>query len=212
MAKFKCGDMFAIVLPNGRYVCGRIMLDIDKQCVKPQLLPPGSPLQFFGKAVLVDVYRETTPEPTVVRSNALINGIFVDPRALQKGDWPIVGHEEVDPTTVEFPEGLIGVEGRAAFRRGEISLHLPLRSADVRRIGVYNALLNPVNIPDTVLYYLGLKGLINLSNPEAASLKRNDLRFSDHRAEVYHLLGEDPSQSYDEMSTRLGLNLSRFYA
>jgi hypothetical protein len=51
-----------------------------------------------------------------------------------------------------------------------------------------------------------------LKDIELRSLKDSDLRFTKHRSEIYHLLGEDENQSYYEMSTRLGYDIQRFYS
>lgn len=57
MKRYETGDLFVFPLPTGEWMCGRVMLDIGRQCVQPKLLEVGSPLASFPNALLIEVYR-----------------------------------------------------------------------------------------------------------------------------------------------------------
>jgi hypothetical protein len=214
MVKFQSGDIFTFKLSTDEYMCGRIMLDIKKQCVSPKLLPPDSPLYFFNGSLLVEIYKSTAKQPVIDNSEILIPGIFLDSDSLEYGIWSIIGHQDVNPEEVEFPEYLVGSGLRAKFVRGEISLNLDLRESDVDRVNVYGTKKSSATLGEICLYHLGRSHEINnprLKNIELRSLKNSDLRFSQHRSEIYGFLGEDPNQSYYKMSTKFGYDIQRFY-
>ncbi|HKX29920.1 MAG TPA: Imm26 family immunity protein [Blastocatellia bacterium] len=214
MSKFKAGDIFTFKLSEDEYLNGRILLDVKEQCIRPRLLRTDSPLVSFNGFLLVEVYKSTFRVPTPGRSETLIPGIFVDPSSLESADWPIIGYEEVDPTRVEFPENLIARGVRGAFLRGEIELPLDLQMQEIRRMRVYPAKKSSLDLAPICLYQLGRKEQIDqtrFSNVGMFNLNHSDLRFSEHRDEIYRLLGESAHQSYDQMSSRLGHDLKRFY-
>jgi len=175
------------------------------------LLKPDSPLLIHDRAILVEVYTGLNTAPTFKRSEILLPGVFVDSESLRSGDWGIIDHVEVNPTEVEFPEGLAPFAGHAFFRKGEISLQLPLTEDDARRINVSDTGIPSAALPDVCLYYLDLKHLIQHEYAEACHLKNADLRFSDQRREIYRMLGEDETLSYFQMSRRIGFDITRFY-
>jgi hypothetical protein len=214
MTKFKAGDIFAFKLNTDEYICGRIMLDVKQQCIRPKLVKPDSPLTFFNGSLLVEVYKATFPEPTASRSELLIPGIFVGSNSLESGEWSVMGHEDVDPTQVEFPEALVARSLRAQFIRGEIALDIDLKEDELKRINVYRTKKPSGILGEICLYYLGRAAEIDnprLRDIELRSLKDSDLRFTEYRSEIYHLLGEDEKQSYYDMSTHLGYDIRRFY-
>jgi hypothetical protein len=191
------------------------MLDVKQQCIRPKLLKPESPLNFFNGSLLVEIYKSTFSEPTANPSEVLIPGIFIDSSYLESGGWLIMAHENVDPKEVEFPESLVGRGLRAQFIRGEIALDIDLQREELQRINVYGTKKPSGILGEICLYYLGRAHEINnprLKDIELRSLKDSDLRFTKHRSEIYHLLGEDENQSYYEMSTRLGYDIQRFYS
>lgn len=214
MTKFKAGDIFAFQLPTKEYMCGRIMLDVKQQCIRPRLLKPDSRLNFFNGSLLVEIYKSTFREPTANHSEILIPGVFIDSYSLESGEWSIIDHKDVDPKEVAFPESLIARGIGAQFVRGEIALDIDLQNEELERFNVYGT-KNPSGMLGQIcLYYLGRADEINdpsLGDIEFLSLKDSDLRFTAYRSEIYGLLGEDENQSYYEMSTRLGYDIGRFY-
>ncbi len=211
MTRFKHGDIFAIQLHNQQYLFGRVLLDVKKQCVKSKLLDPRSPLAFFGGAILVEMYREISVNRDCSGTDVLIPGIFVGPEGFKRDLWAVVDYKEVDPIQVEFPEGLVSSGRHSRFQRGEINLTLALTGKEKQQIGVAVPQKSALALADICLYYLNLKHLINHEYGDKMHLENADLRFSEHRSRIYQMLGEDENQSYYEMSTRLGYNISRFY-
>jgi hypothetical protein len=215
MAKFKAGDIFTFKLPTNEYMCGRIMLDVKQQCIRPKLIKPESPLNFFNGSLLVEIYKSTSSEPTANRSEVLIPGVFIGSNFLESGEWSIMDDENVDPKEVEFPESLVARGLRAQFIRGEIALDIDLKEEELQRLNVYRTKMPSAIIGEICLYYLGRADEINnpqVQDIELLSLKDSDLRFTEHRSEIYHMLREDENQSYYEMSTRLGYDIQRFYS
>lgn len=212
MAKFKHGDIFSIRLSNGKYISGRIMLDVKKQCVLSKKIGSDSPLDFFNGTLLVDLYKNISDEPVFSLTEPLIPGIFILDTALKSGQWPIISYEGVDPKCVEFPETLANVQGRLCFQRGEVVLPFPTNASLHDNLEIYPTIHRPEKLPLISNYYLHLEGIIKHMNDEQMrDLKHCDLRFSNYRAEIYALLGEDEDESYYEISSRLGYDISRFY-
>jgi hypothetical protein len=96
--RFKAGDIFALELPTGEYVTGRVLLDVKHQCIRPKLLLSDSPLSFFNGAVLTEIYKQSFPEPTTERSEILISGIWTDSGSFKRGRWNIIGYEALGMT------------------------------------------------------------------------------------------------------------------
>jgi hypothetical protein len=168
----------------------------------------------FNGSLLVEIYKSTAKQPVIDNSEILIPGIFLGSDCLESGTWSIIGHQDVNPQEVEFPEYLVGSGLCAKFVRGEISLNLDLRESDVDRVNVYGTKKSSATLGEICLYHLGRSHEINnprLKNIELRSLKNSDLRFSQHRSEIYGFLGEDPNQSYYKMSTKFGYDIQRFY-
>lgn len=214
MATYKTGDLFALPLPTGEFLCGRVVLDVKRQCVRPRRLKAGSMLAFFDGAILVEVYRETTRTPTARRSELLVPGEFIDARSIVSGAWRVVGHEPVDPTRVEFPEGLklIGMDPHLV--RGEVALRLDMPAEEMQQLDIYPTITGSGLIGDICLYYLGrAQESPNRETraPSDLTLDHSDLRFSEHRERIYRLAGADPRESYFEFSLRHGHDIRRFY-
>ncbi len=215
MTNFKCGDIFSVQLPNQKYISGRVMLDVYKQCYETNIIKELSGLFFYQECILVEVYSELFDEPTPKQSKILISGIFFanDPQRIST--WELIGHQPVDPLQVEFPETLPSIGVQDCLVRGEITL--PLRGRKRQRHFPYGlpdilpALTSPKAIVNISLYYLNLKHLITTPYPEMHNLATSDLRFSEHRSRIYEILGEDENQSYYEMSSKLGFDITKFY-
>jgi Immunity protein 26 len=213
--KFKAGDIFALELPSGEYMTGRVLLDVKNQCIRPKLLQSGSPLGFFNGYVLTEIYRQTFSKPTAERSEILIPGIWTDSGSLKRGRWNIIGYEEIDPTKVEFPEAFILRGSRTIlFLRGEIKTPIEMTHEEYDQLRVRNSMNASGCLGEICLYYLGRKDEINdpdLVDVELRSLKHDDLRFNEFRSEAYRRLGEDENISYFEMSLKHGYDIRRFY-
>jgi len=123
--------LFAVPLPDGTFLSGRVMLDLYG-CVKKRLLSNDSPLAGLGKTHLVEIYSAVSDSPKPTTSPRLISGAFVESNEVGT-TWPILGSVPVDPKAVEFPESLIGMmhdTGCAAFVCGEIRIPIPITYHD----------------------------------------------------------------------------------
>lgn len=211
MVKFKHGDIFSFQLQNQKYLCGRILLDVKKQCVKSKLISPDSPLSFYDGTILVEIYRELFDQPTFSSSEVLIPGFFLDVEPIKSGEWAIVDYQEVEPIQVEFPETLALFNGRQCFQKGEIRLDIPQMIEEDESWKIYPTITSPYALPKICLYHLGLHEFLKPAQLETMNLKRLDLRFSEHRSEIYQMLGEDENQSYYQMSNKFNYDITRFY-
>jgi hypothetical protein len=212
MATYKTGDVFSLQLPDGTYTSGHIVLDVRKQCVRPKKIDANSSLDFFDGTLLVDIYKHVADEPVFEPAERLIAGMFVMNRFLKSGQWPIIDHVDVDPKAVEFPETLANVQGRLCFQRGEVVLPFSRRSPSLDTIEIFPTMHRPVGVPMVCYYYLHREGLIeHIEKDQARDLKIRDLRFTEHRSEIYALLDNDEDQSYYEMSLKHGYDVTRFY-
>ena len=212
MLKPKIGDIFALPLVNQQYLCGRILLDVEQQCVQSNLMSVNSPLDFYRGLLLVETYSKISKEPIYSgEEKTLIPGFFIDPEPIESEKWPVIDHHSVNPLKVEFPETIGRFNGLPHFKRGEICLALPEEVEEMEGLDIYPTITSPYILPDSCLYYLGLTDLLTPVQIITSNLKKMDLRFSEYRSQIYQMLGEDENQSYYEMSSRLGYNISRFY-
>ena len=215
MTNLKAGDIFSVQLPNQKYISGRIMLDVYKQCYETNIIKELSGLFLYKECILVEIYSELFDEPTSKQSSVLIPGIFFANDPERTSMWQLIDHQPINPLQVEFPETLPGVGAQDCLVRGEITL--PLRGRKRNRYFPYGlpeilpSLISPKAIVNISLYYLNLKQLITTQYPETHNLADSDLRFSEHRNLIYEILGEDENQSYYEISSKLGFDVTRFY-
>src|SRR5262249_24874646 len=224
MKEMAHGTLFAVPLPDGSFLCGRVMLDI-RGCLKRHLFPATSPLPGLGKAHLIEMYSAVTPVPEYVPSPLLLPRPFIAPSPLlvpgafieswEVGrSWPIIGHMPVDPKSVEFPESLIGFShpgGGVAFECGEISIPLPLSYYDLMdRIAIFMGRHSAFLWPYTCLRAMGREKEVPVEY-KTATLTDNDLRLSPHREEVYQYLPFAMADSYFQKQAQLGLHLERLY-
>jgi hypothetical protein len=211
MSNYKTGDIFSIQLPNQKYIFGRILLDVNKQCVKPKLIDSNSPLSFYDGCLLVEVYKELSDNPNFLGQEKLIPGFFLMPDPIAEQDWLIIDHLEVDPQQVEFPETLSLYNGRQFFQRGEIRLPIPEKLDENDGWDIYPSITSPYALPKICLYYLGLREFLTPAQQNTMNLERLDFRFSNRRSEIYKIIQEDENQSYYEIASRLGYDITRFY-
>ena len=212
--KVNAGDVFAVPLPDGEYLFGRVLLDIYAT-TKRRLFPPDSPLPGLGKALLIEMYGGTASLPEYTPSEMLIPGAFVEVDKVGT-DWPIVAHVPVDVQKVQFPETLIGhmhAEGEVAFECGEIRVLIPITHEVLRReFGVYSTRHSAFLWHYVCLHQLGRGDEIPSDYPAVKNYLRNsDLRFTEHRTRIYEHLPLDINDSYYQQQAKLGLNLERLY-
>lgn len=209
--KYKPGDIFAFPLTNDQYMFGRIMLDIEKQCVKPKLIDSESPLLAYSKSLLIEVYREVRDSKNFPGGEILIPGFFLDPEPIKLGEWEIVGYQKIDPIRIDFPEILAPCDIFWALERGEIRELLPEDLDENEDWIVREFIVSPYALPDICLNLLGMDRFIQPTDRNSIKIEKLDLRFSPHRTQIYQMLEEDENQSYYEMSSKSGFDVTRFY-
>jgi hypothetical protein len=220
MENYRTGDIFVFPLrATGEWMGARIMLDIHRQCVKPGRIEPGSPLYSFPKALLIEIYRSVfatadVTEADVTSAGLLVPGMFVSIGCFGVDGWHVIGHQDVEPARVEFPETLINKGARAYVVRGEIELPIELSFKRIREIDAYKTEVPCGILGEIALYQSGRAEEID--KPDVAiklrDLSRSDLRFSPYRNGIYERLGVDKALSYHQLASRMGHDLSRFYA
>lgn len=218
------GTIFAVPLPDGTFLHGRVMLDILAN-LKRRLFPVDSPLPFYRDGYLIEMYSAVCPTTDFTPSNVLIPGAFVESKEI-RNTWPVVGHVPVDPKKVEFPENLVGFNhsaGHVALTCGEMRVPVPLTEKSVTgkrgvfyffpwggpgieyRGGRHSAFLWPLHC----LWELGRHEEVPVDYVLARSL--DDLRSSPYRKDVYKYLPFRMEQSYFEKQAQMGLHFERLY-
>lgn len=231
---YKAGDIVAIPISikKDEFAFARVLLDINKQCIEPKLLPENSPLKWHKDRILFEVYSKTSFDiDDYDTSKILIPGIFTVPGDIMMGTWKIVGYEKVNPEQVEFPENFSSAGMMTArFIRGEIVLHIPLEYEEQEKLAAHPTNHASVGFSWLILYYLNRKSeIFQLAKHEliyymiwkeeyteenmisARDLSSNDLRFSPNRTKVYELIKENKNLSYYELAKKNGFDLGRFY-
>lgn len=212
MKELAHGTVFAVPLPDGTFLCGRVMLDIYG-CLRGRLFPDDSPLPGLGKAYLIEMYSAVVPSPKYTSSPLLIPGAFVESQEVGR-TWPVIGHRPVDPRTVEFPESLVifmHKGGEVAFECGEIRVPIPLSYHDLQdRISVRKCRHSAHLWPYICLRMMDRDKEVPVEYT-TATLSDNDLRFSPYRKEVYEHLLLSMAEPYFQMQAQMGLHLERLY-
>ena len=211
---FRHGDVFAIPLPDGQFLFGRVVFDVAKQTRRPGVVTSrDNYFVFFGSCVLIDVYRDLQLVATADFSEqVLIPGVFVSTTFLDSGVWRVIGNRPVDPTQVEFPEVFIHSNSTVFFERGELFLPTRFDWNEYEALPFRACVNSPYGIGAMGLNYLGLRHLIEEKYLYPQYLEEDDLRYQpQRRVELYRQLGQDPAESYYQMALRHGLDFARFY-
>lgn len=205
------GTLFSVPLPDGTYLCGRIVLDIYA-CFKRRLFQADSPLPMLGKAFLVEMYSGIAQKPEYIPSSKLIRGAFVDSEALGES-WSVIGNLPINPREVEFPESLMGhmhSHGGCDFQNGEISIPLPLPYSTTDQVGEVKRRNSSYLWYCTCLRAMG-RGAEVPQGYEGATLAGSDLRNSLHRSSIYRHLPFPMEMSHYDKQKQMGFDLERFY-
>lgn len=210
---FKHGDIFAVPLPDGRFLPGRVMLDIYG-CLKKRMLPHDSPLPGLGKAVLAEMYSVTSKHLDFEKSAISIPGAYVDSDEIGVG-WPIIGNLPVDPHDISFPETLIGFNhenGEVAFECGELRINVPLHEEDARKINAYKSPHTSFLWPITCAQNINRPDLVPEKYRSYNGLVTSDLRYTLFRDAIFKHLPINPDDSYFTQQCQMGFNIGRLYA
>lgn len=212
--KLPHGEIFAVPLPGGAFLHGRILLDINGT-LKRRLFPEDASLTALGRAYLVEMYSVVRSSIGYKPSAVLIPGAIVDAKEANEiwADWSIVGHNAVDPKKIEFPETLIGFQhpqGEIAYECGEIRIPLPLKRNQLSAINQYSARHSAFLWPFVCLWELGRRTDVP-KEYKTARIDGTDLRISPYRNQVYAYLPFKMETSYFEKQKTLGLQFERLY-
>lgn len=211
--KFTTGDIFAIPTSTGKFLFGRILFDVYRQCNQKGVnVLPGTCFDFFAGCFLIEVYEYLADEPIYQKSSVIIPGIFTSPTLFKKGIWPIVTHQAVNPQEVDFPEGLVVRDSAILFKKGELVFDTNLTYKDYERLNIYLSIESPYAIADIALHYSNRQHLIAPEDIQVEYLENSDLRYASMiRADIYKYLNQDPNQTYYKMSLKEGVDLARLY-
>jgi hypothetical protein len=205
------GCIFAVPLPDGTHLSGRVLLDIQA-CLRRRLFPTDSPLPGLGRACLIEMYSAISLTPAHVPSPVLVPGAFIESDSIGS-EWAAVGHHVVNPVDVEFPETLISSmhpDGDVAFECGEMRVPLPLDYDALDQVGEWSSRHSAFLWPYTCLRLLG-RGDEVPGEYLAATLAGTDLRLSPFREEVYEYLPFPMRLPYFLKQQQLGLQFERLY-
>ncbi len=206
----KAGDVFSAKLSNGQYMFGRVLLDINTQCIKSKKVD--RKVSMLGKRAIsyvIEVFdaiqdnEEMPIDPTV-----LIPGISVDPESFEEDRWNIIGHIEVDPKEVDFQEDYEYYEGEVIFYRGELVISGKLDDDQLYALDS-GYFLNSSDLFDAAIV---LKGKPELSKYQT-DIEKYDKRFSqaDLRKRVFQAIGEEPEMDYYHLALKHGFDTTRFF-
>ena len=211
--RIKHGDVFAVPLPDGTNLFGRVMLDVHSAKVR-RLFPPETSFLGMGKALLVEMYDQPSASLKYEASSLLIPGAFIEANEVGSS-WPVVSNVPVDPRTVQFPEAMIGEmhsTGEVAFVCGEIHVLLPITLRDLESMSIMTTRHSSFLWAYVCLHQLGRGDEV----PEEYVLDRDihdsDLRATEFRERVYAYLPYDANDTYFDQQEKMGLDLSRLYA
>jgi hypothetical protein len=213
MYRAKVGDVFSIPIGKKEFLSGRVLLDVETQCVAPGRLSADSPLVFFSGAMLVEVHGSPVPKPAVADERVLIPSIFVVASALTSGRWRVVGHRPIDPMFVDFPPALtlVGPEPHLAW--GELQLPISLSVGELETLDI-SPTLEMSRVDQIALFALGREEDIDrkrVRNLDILRLDHSDVRFHPRREELFKLAGLPPQPTYYDEALKRGFDLRRFY-
>ncbi|MBX3163560.1 MAG: immunity 26/phosphotriesterase HocA family protein [Bacteroidetes bacterium] len=206
---YKAGDIFAIQIENGQYVFGRILLDIPRQCIEPNLVADDNPLRMM-KCLVLEGYNLLKDEPVFEDAPVIINGYLAYDSAFVDGVFKIVGHKAVNPKEVEFPGYFdINLFGEVTFERGEISIPLNISEDEADSFELFGGIHFSEAFDTVILTLMGRTDLVQ----EKAELKYSDIRFNsaEKQEQIYNIVGKEMSLPYYELALRKGIYTARFF-
>ena len=210
----KTGDIFSVSVAENEFIFGRILFDVNKQYIKK--FPKGEQfnnyLDWFGKCYLIETYIGVFPsldkvdfDKIAVECDFVANSFFRD-------DAAIVGHKEVNPKDVIFPEVLSTYNSQVYYSVGELNLPIDLSWEEYDKIKVcpcmgsgYWSIVETLSLSER-------KDLIDPDDIGDFYRKASDLRIQPElRKRLYEMIGENLNQTYYEMALKHGFDLARFY-
>lgn len=223
---YNAGDMFAIKFDEETYIPGRVLLNIQSQCLDSGIVGGldstlGSCYSNIKPVYLVELYKCMLQKPEKPSTREILfDCVVVDQKSPKKKNWIYLGNEPVDPELIEFPE-VISYSIGEGYRivKGEIGIILPENDWDsfIRETKTTPSVMSSKGISTYSLYQMGFidkvkakfsgdRDLTYLSN-----LGSNLRLFNNHRNKLFKMIGEDPNESYHQMALKHGFDLKRFY-
>jgi hypothetical protein len=216
------GDIFYVQV-SGKYVFGRILLDVTKRIFK---LEPQHREFFYRNCYLAEVYKGIYDEPVLTTTEIILPSQFTFKRYFYskeyRVEWVYYKHEPIDYKTIDFPEVLETGDNRLInFRKFDVSIPTKTLFKNFPRHDMND-------LPTTKQKFTGsicstfyqmvdeafhLQGRDDLMQVKSTYfLNNNDLRLSPvDRARFYSEIGEDPNISYYDLALKYGFDLARFY-
>jgi hypothetical protein len=211
------GDIFYVRV-NGKYVFGRILMDINERILK---LEPQHVYSFYKGCYLLEVYKGICDEPNLVTTEIVLPGEFVfkkDFYAKQdKTDWHFYDSKPIDYKEMDFPETLeTGDDGFLDFRKFDIALptktlYRNFYSDTFNQKYTGTIHFSYYSIVDEAFHIQGRDDLMHLKSCVYFSSDRNLRLQLDDRKKFYKQIGENINTSYYDMALKHGFDLARFY-
>src|SRR5687768_10419316 len=158
-SRAKAGDIFAMKIPNGQFIFGRIMLDLEEQCRKPGLIEPGSSL-WLGECYLIQVFELVADTPVYRHSDVAINGMIVDDYAFLEDIWKVVDHKKKSPSEIDFNEYLFPDGDFLSIVKGEVRIKTSLPRDKYYIYMITGGIEPSMYLDRQVLPYLGKASLV----------------------------------------------------
>ena len=218
--KVTYGDIFYFELPNKKYVVGKVLFDVQKQCDREDIVVEyENYMSSFGGCQLIEMYKGIYDNPNDIQKfETLIPRVFaynIDTKA-NTLPYGILAQEKIDYTKVEFPE-VLGMVYGVRLLRGELAFFIEddyIFDEEEENLGFpisYGAEY-PVVIAKMCLYMQGREDLIFGEFYRKDGLKDRDLLYHPElRRKLYKRVGEDPNKSYYDLALSHGYDLGRFY-
>ena len=206
----KAGDIFTQQLPNGKYMFGRILMDIKTQCFDSGILKKEeTELRSYSSSYVVEVYDLISDSPECPENfNVAFPGIAVWDGAFEKDLWKVVGFKKVNPIEIDFQESIYYYDEEINLTRGEIELSGYLDEDDttetIRELESAAFMQSEVLI-EHVFHYLETNDKTELLDYDSRLLSEEARRI------IYDALGEDYTKSYYDLAKGEGYDTARFF-
>ncbi|MDR1370956.1 MAG: hypothetical protein LBJ72_12665 [Dysgonamonadaceae bacterium] len=210
------GDLFYLELPNSKYVAGRVLFDVEKQCSKDGIVVEHENyMDLFGGCQLIEMYKGIYDNLNDIQTfEILIPRVFVFNIDSKSNELPygILRHEEIDYTKVEFPENIGDSHEKIRLMRGELHFILHDIYEEYPEYDLFPTSQFPITIAKMCLFMQGRKDMIVGEFYDEEGLKDCDLLYhAELREKLYQKIGEDPNKSYYQLAKEHGYDLGRFY-
>jgi len=211
----KQGDIFTQKTQDGRYVFGRVLLDLsyyfDKKIMDTRRKEGA--LSFFQGALLIEIL-DLISETKEISNTAStkVGGVLMNPEIFtERKVWEKVGFKQVLPSEIDFPEYIVNIEGKFFLSKGEVRLKLPINHALTEKVGCRGTVFSSSSFSQLAAFQLGIKEDMNETWRKKVSLAASDLRFitPDLRKALWTFTKEDYKLTYAELAGKYGFDVSR---